>query len=167
MFLLLLAAEFGKINAYLNAKSKLNSVRVRSRLFNVEGNDEIMYKEFSGPKSTLDEMVAGIENDELGINVVVGPSEVAGLGLFVCVSEDVDEVKLASGTPIVGYSKGEFGTDANGDKTVSFVVESPRQAVFFEKKLMPVVSVRRVIDLYASRELSGCICRSYGAMNTV
>ena len=78
MFLLILATKFGEIDAFLKSKFKQNPIIVLSMQNALEGNDEVVYKEFSGPKSSLDEMVAGIQNDELGINVVVGPSGVAG-----------------------------------------------------------------------------------------
>ena len=119
-------------------------LKSRSHATNCDDN-ELFYEGFEGPKASLGDMVAGIENNELGINVVVGPSTTAGLGLFVSVSDGVDEAKLTAGTPIVGYSKGTFGANANGDKTVSFVIENSRQAVFFEKTLMPVYEAVSII----------------------
>ena len=102
--------------------------------------DELTY--FYGPEQSFEEMIAGVQNEELGIDVMVGSSTIptAGLGVFVCVSDGIESSEVKRGTPLVGYSKGTFIDHAldMGDKTVAFLINRPNAAVFFEKELMTI-----------------------------
>lgn len=95
---------------------------------------------FEGPEQIFEEMIAGVQNVELGIDIMVGTSTipVAGLGVFVCVSEGIESSEVKKGTPLTGYSKGTFIDHAEdvGDKTVAFLINRPDAAVIFEKELM-------------------------------
>lgn len=96
---------------------------------------------YEGPIGSYDEMEAGLTIEELGLQLLVGPSVVApGRGLFVCLADSdesgVESVTLPRGTPIVGYSKeGIFQEEPEGDKTVGFNFVDVDTGVIFDKKL--------------------------------
>ena len=97
------------------------------------------YLIYEGPVSSIDDMIAGTEVEELGLTLMVGPSKAAiGLGLFVAISDDLENVEVPKGTPLCGYSKGEFTDNAEGDKTVAYLVGAAESGVIFNKKLMPL-----------------------------
>ena len=70
-----------------------------------------------------------------------------GLGLFIACSDDVDSVTIPSSTPICGYSRGIF-TEYNiidSDKTVLYRFTNINQGVLFEKKVMRLIDVIRIM----------------------
>lgn len=106
---------------------------------------------YSGPQSSISEMEAGIDIEDIGIKVLVGPSVAAtGRGLFVSLGSDVDEVVLPVATPICGYSKGEFKAEDWGDKTVGYGFENIFSGVIFDKKLMPLFEAITAVTKNAS-----------------
>jgi len=90
--------------------------------------------------SESEELTAGINLAELGIDLFIGPSAVSpGLGLFVRCSEGIDSVTLPECTLLCGYAKsGSFGTKDLGDKTVGFSLRDGDTAVFYDKQLMTI-----------------------------
>ena len=94
---------------------------------------------YDGPVSAYDEMEAGCCIEDIGIEVMVGKSVFApGLGLFVKLNDDVEEVHLPRGTPICAYSKGQFVQYADGDKTVGYSFTDINVGVIYNKKTMPL-----------------------------
>lgn len=114
--------------------------------------------EYSGPRSDLALMEAGCVVEDLGIEVLVGESTQpnAGRGLFLSLAEHVAEVCLPRGTPICGYSRGDFAVEGRGDKTVAFAFFSTDVGVIYEKKLH---SILRLINYAtnATDDLARCI----------
>ena len=97
-------------------------------------------------------MIAGVQNEELGLNVMVGSSTLgdgaAGLGVFVAVSEEVEQTTVKEGQPLMGYSKGTFIESAEdaGDKTVAWLFSGVNQAIFFEKELMTLKDAMGIVS---------------------
>ncbi len=133
-------------NAY-GRRSALQSQRTRSLSLAQDGRTN-----FYGPEQNFEEMIAGVQNAELGIDIMVGSSTIpaAGLGVFACLSEGIEQSDVKMGTPLVGYSKGTFIDQAEdvGDKTVAFFINRPNAAVFFEKEFM---TAKDAIGLVADR----------------
>lgn len=97
-------------------------------------------------KSNFEDMIAGIDIDELGLLVMVGPSLVCdGFGIFMACSDDIDTVTLPGGTTICGYSKGIFANYTDGDKTVNYLFSDPEQGVIFEKELMTLSNAIEIV----------------------
>ena len=97
-------------------------------------------------------IIAGLSLSQLGIDLVIAPSTVAPgqLGLYMCLSPDVDSVTLPALTLLCGYSRsGTFEAKDEGDRTVGFaftgLIESG--AVFYDKQLM---SIRDALEKAAS-----------------
>lgn len=109
-------------------------------------------KPYSGPEQSFEEMIAGVQNVELGLNVMVGASTLgdgeAGLGVFVAVSDEVEQSTVKQGQPLMGYSKGTFIDNAEeaGDKTVAWLFTGVDQAIFFEKELMTLKDAMGIIS---------------------
>lgn len=84
-------------------------------------------------------IVAGVEVEELGLVLEVGPSSVAqgSRGLFVRLAPGVEGVDLPAMTLLSGYATGTFGYERQGDKTVGFTA-TPQTAVFYKGSLMTV-----------------------------
>lgn len=97
--------------------------------------------------STFDAMEAGVEIQDIGLTVYVGKSIAApGRGLFVSINEE-GEVFLPRGTPVCGYSRGKFTDQADGDKTVAFLLTNVRLGVIYEKELMPLYKAIGKLEL--------------------
>ncbi len=95
----------------------------------------------------MDDMDAGCGIDDIGIQVMVGQSLIgAGRGLFLSILDEVEKVTLPAGTPICGYSKGEFTDEADGDKAVAYAFNTPIIGVLFEKELMPLLDAISIIE---------------------
>ena len=131
--------------------------RRRAQVGDYESVDTEKSQCFRGPEQSFDEMIAGVQNAELGIDIFVGTSTIsgeAGLGVFACVSEGIESSEVKRGTPLVGYSKGTFIDQAEnaGDKTVAFLINRPDAAIIFEKELMTakdaigIVSTRHKLE---------------------
>lgn len=92
------------------------------------------------------DILAGIQLQELGIDLVVAPSTVAEgtLGLFMGLSYGVEKATLPKMTLLCGYSGktedngGSFQEADIGDKTVGFFIRSPQTAVFYNQQLMSI-----------------------------
>eukprot|EP01039_Chlorochromonas_danica_P000553 gene553-594_t len=92
---------------------------------------------YDGPVVSIEEMESGWSLEELGINVMVGPSASGlGKGLFVNLQSEVGETFLPQGTILCGYSKGHFQGNANGDKTVAYQFTDIRIPVVYDKRFM-------------------------------
>jgi hypothetical protein len=110
------------------------------RLFS--SNTEIEY--FTGPTILNGdaEIRCSLELQELGLVLSVTESSVAGaagtLGLFVRISDDVDQATLPALTLLAGYAKGTFYEKDQGDKTVGFSLFSMDAPVFFNRQLMTI-----------------------------
>ena len=91
----------------------------------------------------LEDMETGVAVASLGLLVCVGPSLVAdgGRGLYLSVSDGVEEVALPYGTPICGYSKGCFADAYVSDKSVAYAFSAAADGVLFEGKLMTLIDV--------------------------
>jgi len=94
---------------------------------------------YVGPVSSMDSMIAGCDVEDLGLQILLGPSKVCdGLGLFVRVNDDTETSVQPRGTPLCGYSKGTMVEEAFGKFTVAYYFTSEFNGVMFEKKLMPL-----------------------------
>jgi hypothetical protein len=96
---------------------------------------------FTGPTILNDdaEIRCSLELQELGLVLSVAESSVAGaLGLFVRISDDVDQATLPAMTLLAGYAKGTFYDKDQGDKTVGFSLFSMDAPVFFNRQLMTI-----------------------------
>ena len=101
---------------------------------------------FTGPVllATDDQIVAGFEVQELGLDFIVAPSVVAApsgsLGLFVVLSDGVTSTTLPALQLLCGYGGGRqggsFEYQDQGDKTVGFAMTSLDTAVVFEQEFM-------------------------------
>jgi hypothetical protein len=67
------------------------------RIFDSKFEVETSLVEYNGPKSTFESMITGCTLEEFGINVMVGPSKTIGNGLYISLSDDVDEATLPAG----------------------------------------------------------------------
>lgn len=107
-----------------------------------------LYEGFGGVQRSYDEMVAGVENEALGLTICVGPSSIpnAGYGLFACLNDGVESSELKQGTPLVGYSRGKFTAEFDGDKTVGYNFFGVDQAIVFEKELMTIFDAIGIIS---------------------
>ena len=95
---------------------------------------------YSGPILDYEYMEAGCTIDDLGLEIMIGPSCVApGLGLYFRLNDDIDNVTLPRGTPVCGYSKGKFDITSSGDKTVGFAFTNVHEGVMYNKKLIPLL----------------------------
>ena len=119
---------------------------------------------YVGPCQSFEEMIAGVENEELGLSVMVGQSTLgdgaAGLGVFVAISDGVEETSIKQGQPLIGYSKGTFinTAEAAGDKTVAWLFSGVDQAIFFEKELMTLRDAMGIIsDRHNQEDMSGSV----------
>jgi hypothetical protein len=56
----------------------------------------------------------------------------------VAINDNTESVTVPYGTPLCGYSKGTFTTEADGDKTVAYLLDSPFSGIFFNKTLSPL-----------------------------
>ena len=123
--------------------------RVRANVLSSALQSDEPYK---GPVQDFTEMIAGVQNEELGLNVMVGSSTLgdgaAGLGVFVAVSEEVEQTTVKEGQPLMGYSKGTFIESAEdaGDKTVAWLFSGVNQAIFFEKELMTLKDAMGIVS---------------------
>jgi len=106
--------------------------------------------EYVGPVGERAQMEAGCVVDNLGLQILIGPSRVStGRGLFVSVAQEegVDKVVLHEGTLISGYSKtGSWVNSWQGDKSVAFAFDSPDTAVVYDKELMPLIEAVSVAE---------------------
>lgn len=92
---------------------------------------------YEGPVVSMEEMESGWSLEELGINVMVGPSASGlGRGLFLNLQSEVGETFLPQGTVLCGYSKGHFQGSAEGDKTVAYQFTDIRIPVVYDKRFM-------------------------------
>ena len=107
-----------------------------------------LYEGFGEIKRSYDDMVAGVQNEGLGVNICVGPSSIpnAGYGLFVCLNDGVESSEMKQGTPLIGYSRGKFTSNFDGDKTVGYRFSSVDQAIVFEKELMTIFDAIGIIS---------------------
>lgn len=98
---------------------------------------------YDGPLSTFEDIESGLSVEDLGLDVMVGESTIlnAGRGLFVALSEDIDEITLPKGTPICGYSKGYFSPITLGTRAVAYGFDSPNRGVFYNKELVSLYDV--------------------------
>ena len=119
---------------------------------------------YTGPSQNFEEMIAGVENEELGLHVMVGQSTLgngaAGLGVFVAVSDGVQETSIKQGQPVIGYSKGTFidNSESAGDKTVAWYFTGVNQAIFFEKELMTLRDALGIIsDRHELQDMSHAV----------
>ena len=105
--------------------------------------------DYDGPVSDFLQMEAGCVIEDLGLEVLVGPSTVpnAGRGLFIALQEGVEEVTLPRGTPICGYSKGTFTSEGEGDKAVAYAFQSIYTGVIYNKQ---ITSLKKLIQSAAS-----------------
>ena len=114
--------------------------------------------DYDGPTSDFSFMEAGCVIEDLGIEVLVGESTVpgAGRGLFVALQEGVQEVTLPRGTPICGYSKGNFTSEGEGDKTVAYAFQSIYTGVIYNKQ---IISLKKLIQsmINSTDDISGII----------
>lgn len=95
---------------------------------------------YVGPKSTKGEMICGCAVDDLGLQILLGPSKICdGLGLFVALDDGVESTLLTKGTPVCGYSKGSMVPIADGTFTVAYVFFGTLNGVIFNQRLMPLV----------------------------
>jgi hypothetical protein len=105
---------------------------------------------FRGPLGEYKDMIAGVQNAQLGLDILVGPSTIAGAGygVFAALSDEVQSVEVKEGQPLMGYSKGTFTSDADkgGDKTVAWNFHTVDQAIFFEKELMTIKDALGIIS---------------------
>lgn len=94
---------------------------------------------YDGPATDFSAVEVGCSIGEIGLDIMVGKSVVApGRGLFVCLSEGVDECVLPQGTPLCGYSRGSLSHKSTGDKTVGYLFDSLDNHVVFNKKVVPL-----------------------------
>jgi hypothetical protein len=105
---------------------------------------------FRGPLGEYKDMIAGVQNAQLGLDILVGPSTIAGAGygVFAALSDEVQSVEVKEGQPLMGYSKGTFTSDADkgGDKTVAWNFHAVDQAIFFEKELMTIKDALGIVS---------------------
>eukprot|EP01041_Mallomonas_annulata_P009675 gene9675-20118_t len=125
---------------FKNFVIKINFLQLKESTENVEG--------YSGPILDYEYMDAGCSINELGLEIMVGPSLVAsGQGLYIRLNPDVDSVTLPAGTPLCGYSKGTLQLSETGDKTVGYKFTDTSYGVFFRKKLIPlIVAIQAITD---------------------
>lgn len=107
--------------------------------------DDIVIPPYEGPSSSFAMMEAGCAIEDLGLEILVGPSTISGCGrgLFISLQEDVEEVTLPRSTPICGYSRGSFCSQGEGDKTVAYSFSSLNTGVIYNKKVM---SLREAVN---------------------
>ncbi len=105
---------------------------------------------YVGPIGSIADMEGGIAITELCLNVMTGPSLVAGgRGLFLCIYDDnrddsdedeaIAEIIIPQGTPLCGYARGFFSDQQEGDKSVGFLFakdSAEDTAVFYNQKLV-------------------------------
>jgi hypothetical protein len=98
---------------------------------------------YHGPIGSFDDIECGLSIEDIGLDVMIGPSSIpaAGKGLFVALSEDIDEASLERGTAICGYSRGAFYDESIGTKAVAFAFDSLHRGIFFNKKLVSLYDV--------------------------
>ena len=114
---------------------------------------------YLGPKSHFEDMLSGCSIEDLGLQVMVGPSKICdGLGLFVALGEDVESALLLRGTPVCGYSKGTMVPLATGTFTVAYVYVGMQNGVIFQKRLMPLVeAVGLAADMTNTQDLRNLV----------
>ena len=56
----------------------------------------------------------------------------------MAINDNTESVTVPYGTPLCGYSKGTFTNEADGDKTVAYLLDSPFSGIFFNKTLSPL-----------------------------
>lgn len=120
------------------------------RVVEVDGADRERAVTLAGRPAPLpDDPAAGAHSvpiDELGVEVLVGPSSVsphAGLGVYVRTLPGVDTVLLPAGTPLFGFaSAGELRPAGDGDKSVAFAVDgaTDRVSVFLDGVLISLAA---------------------------
>ena len=119
--------------------------------FTHQSSEETFVDVYHGPSSDFSDMLSGCEIQELGLTMMVGPSKAArGMGLYVAINENVESVAVPYGTVLCGYSKGIFTAEADGDKTVAYLLDSPFSGVFYNKSLVPL---HRLIGFSNKRQL--------------
>lgn len=125
-----------------------NYRRVRRCLFNSPEffptlDQEEVAVPFTGPQGRFELIERGFDLQELGISLMVGKSTVCdGRGLFLTLAnETVMESTIPKGTILCGYSKGEFKSLVEGDKTVGCFLSHPEAAVIFNKEIHSLLEV--------------------------
>ena len=107
----------------------------------IHGNSssEVEIAPYLGLCTPLEDMVAGCDVENLGLQVLLGPSRVCdGLGLFVRINDETESSLQPRGTVICGYSRGTMVEEAAGPFTVAYAFLSAFNGVVFEKKVMPL-----------------------------
>lgn len=113
---------------------------------------------YNGPILPLDvDMIAGTHLEEFDLELIIAPSIVvpAQLGLYIRLAEGIDHVTLPPMTLLCGYARhGTFECNAmnSGGKTVGFILNSSKTAVFFERQLM---SIGDALE-YAAKKYGSC-----------
>jgi hypothetical protein len=100
---------------------------------------------YNGPTQSLAKIDGGFSVEELGITVCAGKSTLpgSGMGMFLCLNENVKEVVIPFGTVLCGYSNsGTLQDEGSGDKTVGYYFDSLDQGCVFQKM---VLSLRDVL----------------------
>jgi len=140
------------ISAVLSSRSKTHlSKRALFVHFARQISDDASPGVYHGPTAEFSDMLSGCEIQDLGITMMVGPSKVAsGNGLYVAINENVESVTVPYGTVLCGYSKGTFTAEADGDKTVAYLLDSPYSGVLYNKSLTPL---HKLIGLSDKRQL--------------
>lgn len=122
-----------------SSSKTLPKLTKRGRHMDTEG-DKDKISAYRGPIASMDDMIAGCDIDNLGLQILLGPSKVCdGLGLFVRLSEDATSSLQAEGTPVCGYAKGTLVAEADGTFTVAYAFFGTRNGVIFQQTLMPLI----------------------------
>lgn len=134
-----------------NFADKLNRRQAKTES-SLEMDDIIQVKQrhskitaYSGPEADLKDMIASFNSKITGLQVMIGPSMVgAGKGLFLCISDEVDEVLLPHGALICDYCKGgQFSAvdvAFQNDKSVEFGFDTVMSGIVFQTRLMPLLA---------------------------
>eukprot|EP00667_Euglena_gracilis_P011024 EG_transcript_11240 len=96
---------------------------------------------YEGPELPWSALEAGVELQQLGLVVAVGPSSLgpeAGRGLYVALGDGVAEVSLPQGTLLCGYARGTMQARPQGNKSVAFAFDDLATPVFYNRQLMPL-----------------------------
>lgn len=102
---------------------------------------------YQGPENVLSNIAAKIPNNDLGINIMLGSSNVAeGLGLFVSVINPSRGAIVRRGTVMAQYGVGKFSSKVQGDKTVQFVFGNMDMCVIFKGQIISLLDLLGAVE---------------------
>jgi hypothetical protein len=140
-----------KPKPFLIKKNYLNLANTDVREFDEDSalshneDHNVEWTELQGPIVSFDEMDNIFDLDELGVSLMVGNSSFcSGKGVFISLLDrSFSEARFYQGSMLCGYSRGEFGSTIQGDKSVGYLLTNLNSSVIYDKEFQDLSDIVR------------------------